>query len=83
MFWNILNLFLWNQTGNKQSSCSVDYKYREFIFGQPEKQFKIQSHFGIFDPVIGEVQWYDDSASQYLKCICELSRNIWLLYSMK
>ena len=46
--------------------------------GQSEKQFKIQSHLGIFDPVIGEGQWYDDASSQALKCICEWFGNILL-----
>ena len=59
------------------------YKYREFIFWQSEQQFKIQSHFVIFDPVIGEGKWYDDTASHAIKCICELCGNVWLLYSMK
>ena len=43
----------------------------------------MQSHFGIFGPVIGEGQWYDDSASQAIKYMCELFGNIWLLYSIK
>ena len=37
--------------------CSDDSKYGEFILGQSEQQFKIQSYFGIFDPVIGEVHY--------------------------
>ena len=63
MFWNIWNLILWGKVGNKQPSCSDDSKYGTFIHGQSEQQYKVQSHFGIFDPIIWEVQWYDDSAS--------------------
>ena len=80
MFRNIWNLILWRESGMKRWSCSGYYKYGALIIGQPEQQFRIQSHFGILDPVIGEGQWYDDSASYTLKCICELSGNIWLLY---
>ena len=58
-------------------------KYGAFILGQSEKQFNIKSCFGIFDPVIGEGQWYDDTESQDLKCIFELFEKIWLFYSMK
>ena len=32
--------------------------YHSFL--EKEEQLKIQSHFGIFDNVIGEGQWYDD-----------------------
>ena len=82
MFWNIWNLF-WREAWKKQWSCSDDSKYRAFILGQSEQQFKIQDHFGILYPIIGEGKWYDDAASQDLKFICELSGNIWFLYSMK
>ena len=54
MFLNIWNLFLLREAGNRRSCCSDDNKYGEFIVGQPEQQFKIQSNFGIFDPAIGE-----------------------------
>ena len=54
-----------------------------FIIEQPEQQFKIQSHFGIFDSIIGEGQWYDYEKSQTLECICESFGNICFLYSMK
>ena len=74
----IWDLILWREAGNKQSICSDDYEYGAFILGKSEQQLKIQSHFGIFDPVIGEVHWSDDAASQALKCICELFGNIWL-----
>ena len=83
IFWNILNLVLWREAGKKQSSCYDDSKYGSFILGKPEQQLKIQSHFGIFDPVIGEVQWYDGAASHALKYICELFGNISLFYWMK
>ena len=82
MFWNIWNLILWRE-GWKKRWCSGDSKYGAFILGQSEQQFKIQDHFGILYPIIGEVQWYDDEASYYLKCICELFGNIWFLYSMR
>ena len=39
--------------------------------------------FGIFDPIIGERQWYDKIVSQALKCICELFGNITFFHSMK
>ena len=61
-------------------SCSDDSKYGAFTLGQPEQQSKIQSHFGIFVPVIGKVKLYDDTELQALKCICELFVNILLLY---
>ena len=54
-----------------------------FILEQPKQQFEIQSHFGIFGPVIVDGEWYDDTASQDHKCMCELFGNIWSLYSMK
>ena len=54
MFWNIGNFILWSEEGNKRSSCSDYSKYGSFILGQSEKQFKIQSHFRIFDLLIGE-----------------------------
>ena len=57
------------EAGHKRSSFSDDYKYEALILGQLEQQFKIQSHFGIFDPLFGEGQWYDDSASHALKCM--------------
>ena len=57
--------------------------FTSIISQQPEQKLKIQSHFGIFDPVPGEGQQYDDAASHDLECICELFGNIWFLYSMK
>ena len=83
MFWNIWNLILWREVIKKRWSYSDDSKYGAFILGKSEQQFKIQSHFGIFDPVIGEGQWYDDAASHAIKFICELFGNIWFLYSIK
>ena len=83
MFWNIWKLILWRELGKKLSSCYDDSKYGALIIGQSEKQFKIQYHFGIFDTLIGGVQWYKDAESLDLKCICELFGNIWFLYSMK
>ena len=64
-------------------SCSDDSKNGAFIIGQSEQQLKIQSHFGIFDSVIGVDQLYDDVLSQALKCICETFGNICCFYSMK
>ena len=83
MFLNLWDLILWRKSGKKQSSCSDDYKYVSLILVQSEQQFKIQSHFGIFDPVIGEGQLYDDAESYVLKSICELFGNISFLYRMK
>ena len=61
MFWNIWNFILWIEAGKKRSRCSYDSKYGALIPGKSGQQFKIQYHFGIFDTVIGEGQWYDDS----------------------
>ena len=72
MFWNKWILILWTEAGNKWSSCSDDSKYGAFILGQPEQQFKIKSHFGIFDPVTVKGQWYGDAASHAFMCICEI-----------
>ena len=83
MFWNIWNLVLWRKAEKKISSCSDDYKYGEFSLGKSEQKLKTQSHFEIFDPVIGEGQWYDDAESHDLKFRCELIGNMSLLYSMK
>ena len=55
MFWNIWNLVLWREAVKKRSSFSDNYKYGAFILGQSEQQFKIHSHFGIFDLVTVEV----------------------------
>ena len=79
IFWNIWNLILWREAGKKKLSCSDDSKYGALILWKPEQQFKIQSHFGIFYPVIGEVKWYDYAVSHAYKCICELFGNIWSL----
>ena len=67
----------------KWSSFCDGSKYKAFILGQSEQQFKIQSHFRIFDTVIGEGQWYNEAAIQALKYICKLFENIWLFYQMK
>ena len=52
MFLNIWNLILCREAGKKQSSCYYDSKYGESILGKSSKQFKMQSRFLIFDPVI-------------------------------
>ena len=83
MFWNIWNLVLWREAWKKLSSCSDCSKYGPFILGQSEQKFKIQSHFGIFDPVIGAGQWYDDTSSHALQFTCSLFGNFWFLYSTK
>ena len=44
----------------------------EHIPRKSKQQFKIQSYFGIFDPVIVEIQWYYGAASQDLKYMCKL-----------
>ena len=54
MIWNIQNLVLWREPGNKSSIVSDDSKYWLSILRKSEQQFKIQSHFIIFDPVIVE-----------------------------
>ena len=77
MFWNMWNLILWREAGKKQWSCSGGSKYGAFFPRQSEQQFKIQFRFRIFDTVIGEGKWYDEAASQALKCICEWFGNIW------
>ena len=79
MLLNIWNLILWREAEKKISSCSDDSKYGALIIGKLEQQYKIQSHYGIFDPVIVEEQLYEYASSQALKCICELFVNIWLL----
>ena len=76
MFWNIWNLFIWREAGNKLSSCSHDSKYGVFVIGQSEQKFNIHYHFGVFYSFIEEVQWYNDSASHAIKCICEIFGNI-------
>ena len=83
IFWNIWNLVLWREAGKKRRSCSDDSKFGAFILGQSEQQFKIDSHFGISDPVVGEGQFYYDASSHALKFICELFGNIWFFYSIK
>ena len=83
MFWNIRNLILWREAVKKRWIFSGNYKYGELILGQSEKKYKIQSHFGIFGPVIVEGQLYDDAASHAIKFICELFGNIRFFYSMK
>ena len=83
MFWNIWNLSLWNEAGKKWWSSYYYSKYRAFILGKSEQQFKIQSCFGILDAVNLKGQRYDDVLSQALKCICETFGNICCFYSMK
>ena len=53
IFWYIWNLILWRESGKKQLSCSDYSKYGAFILGQSEQQFKIKSHFVIFDTLLG------------------------------
>ena len=79
---NIWNLILWREAVKKPSICYDDFKYGAFILGQSQQKFKVQSHFGIFDPVTGEGKWYDEAVSLALKFICELFVNIWYLYPM-
>ena len=45
------------------------FKYGASIPGKSEQQFTIQSCCAIFGPVIVVGGWYDESASQALKCI--------------
>ena len=56
------------------------YKYGAFISGHSGQQFNMKSHFGIFDPIVGEVQLYYDASSKDLIWMCELFQNIWFLY---
>ena len=67
---NIFNLILWREPGNKTSSCFYDSKSGAFIPGQSSQEFKIQSHFGSFDPEIREGQWYEYTSSQDIRCMC-------------
>ena len=83
MFWNIWNLILWREAVNKRSSFSDDSKAGAFVPVKSAQQFKIQSHFGIFDLEIGVGQLYDDAESQAFRCMYELFLNILFLYSMK
>ena len=71
MFWNLWNLILWREAGNKRSNFSEYSKNGSFVIGQSEQQFKIKSYFVIFDPTIGEGGLYDDVALRALKCVCE------------
>ena len=61
IFWNIWNMILWREPGNKRSSCFDYSKSGAFIPGHSAQQFKINPNFGNFDPAIEEVIWYDDS----------------------
>ena len=70
MFWCTWNLILWREPGNKTSSCFYDSKSGAFIPGQSSQEFKIQSHFGSFDPAIREEQWCDDASSQDIRRMC-------------
>ena len=83
IFWYVWNLIIWREAGNKRSSCSDGYKYVSFVLGELEQQLKMQSHLGIFDPVIGEGQSYDDAVSNTLKYIWWWFGNFRLLYSIK
>ena len=57
------------ESRNKWLSYFEYYKSGAFIPGQSEQQLKIQFHFLRFNPVVGEGKWYDDAASQVLKCM--------------
>ena len=83
VFWIMWGLMLWREAGNERSSFSGYYKYGAFVIVKSEQELKIKSHFGIFDPVIGEGQLYYDTASLDLRCICKLFGNIVFLYTMK
>ena len=70
MFQIIWNLSLQSEPGNKPSGYFDSFKQGAFVLGQSAQQFKIQSHFGIFDTKIGQGQFSDDTASQTRKCMC-------------
>ena len=53
MFLNIWILILLREPGNKRSSRFDDSKSDTFVPGKSAQHFKMQSHFGIFDPEIG------------------------------
>ena len=44
------------RSGGNRSRCFDDSKYGALIPGNSEQQFNMQSHLGIFDPVVVEVQ---------------------------
>ena len=69
IFWNIWNLVLWREAGNKRSSCSDNSKFGALIPGQSEQQFKIQSHFLIFDELIVEIKLYDGAESKAVEVL--------------
>ena len=46
-----------------------------------EQQFNLQSHFGFFVSVIGEVHWYYGLYLKDMICVCKLFVNILFLYS--
>ena len=82
-FSNIWYLILKRESEKKLWRCSDDSKYGAYILLQSEQKFKIQSRFGISNPVIGEGQWYDYVAFHDIICIYELFGNISFLFSMK
>ena len=63
MFLNNWNFILLREAWKKLWSCSDDSKYGALILGKLEQKFKIQDHFGIFYPIIGEGKLYDDAVS--------------------
>ena len=50
------NFILCRELRNKPSSCLDDSKAGAFITGKSAQHFKIRTHFGSFDPEIGEEQ---------------------------
>ena len=40
-----------------------DYKSGALVPGHSAQKFNTQYHFGIFDPKIADVKWYDDEES--------------------
>ena len=67
---NIWNFVLWRWPGNKRLICFDDSKYDALVPGHSEKRFNTNSHFRFYDPATGNGQWYDDAASQALRCMC-------------
>ena len=73
------NLFFERNQG-KTIIFSDGFKSGSFVPVLSEQHFKIQSHFVIFDPEIGEEKLYNDAASQDLRYMCELFGNTQFLY---
>ena len=61
------------------TNCNILGKDNTEVVGPPSTS----SHFGIFDHIIGEGKWYDETASYNLICMCELFIMFWLFYSSK